>query len=142
LSAGGVYEQAFISLLIGLLTILFGMPRNKQTWFSVAPRAIKSTFPFDVGTTEEDQMQKLAFIAGAFAILSAPALAGTVTGDKPMVVAEEGVSVSVGGDHDRDRDRDRRHHVVILHHHDEDHDRDHHHKVAIIHGHHDEDDHH
>ena len=62
-------------------------------------------------------MQKLVLIAGALAMLSMPALAGSATGDRPMVLAEgEGVSVSVGGDHDRDHHR---HVVVVRHHHDE-----------------------
>ena len=106
----------------------------------VATRATNQQSPFDAGAKEEDQMQKLAFITGALAILSTPALAGPAAGDKPMVVAEEGVSVNVGDDHDRDRDHHR--HVVIVHHHDEDRDHDHHHKVVVIHGHHDDDDHH
>jgi hypothetical protein len=83
---------------------------------------------------EEQHMTKLAFIAGALAILSAPALAGSAASGKPMVVAEEGgVSVSVG---DRDHDRDRDHHrkIVVLKHHDEDH-----HRVVVRH--HDHDDH-
>ena len=72
-------------------------------------------------------MHKLAFIAGALAIMSAPALAAPTTGDKPMVVAEEGVSVSVG---DHDHDRDRHHKVVVIHHRDRDED---HHRVVIRH---------
>jgi hypothetical protein len=84
---------------------------------------------------EEHQMHKLAFIAGALAILSTPALAA---GDKPMVVAEEGrVSVSIGDrDHDRDRDRDRHHKVVVVGNHEE-----HHHHVVVVRHHHDEDHH-
>jgi hypothetical protein len=80
-------------------------------------------------------MQKSALIAGVLAILSTPALAASAASDRPMVVAEEGVSVGVG-DHDRDRDHHRR--VVVVRHHDEDRD---HHRVVIIHGHHDDDDH-
>jgi hypothetical protein len=72
-------------------------------------------------------MHKLAFIAGALAIVSAPALAASATSDKPMVVAEEGVSVSVG-DQDRDHDRDHHRKVVVVHHHDDDH-----HRVVIHH---------
>jgi hypothetical protein len=68
-------------------------------------------------------MYKLAFIAGVLAIVSAPALAASATSDKPIVVAEEGVSVSVG-DHDRDHHRK----VVVVHHHDEDH-----HRVVVRH---------
>jgi hypothetical protein len=84
-------------------------------------------------------MQKLALIAGTLAILSVPALAGSATSDKPMVVAEEGgVSVSVGDrDHDRDRDRDRHHKVVVIKHHDD----DHHHKVVLLKHHDDHGDH-
>jgi hypothetical protein len=70
-------------------------------------------------------MYKLALIAGALAILSAPTLAASATSDKPMVVAEEGVSVDIG-DHDHDRDRHRK--VVVVHHRDEDH-----HRVVIHH---------
>jgi hypothetical protein len=100
---------------------------------------------------EEYHMYKLALIAGALAILSAPALAGSAAIDKPIVVAEEGgVSVSIG---DKDKDRDRDHHrkvvevhhdrddehhkVVVLHHRDR--DDNHHHKVVVLH-HHDHDD--
>ena len=83
-------------------------------------------------------MQKLAYIAGALAILSTPALAGSVA-QKPMVLAEEGVSVSVGDrDHDRDRDRHEKK-VVIIKHHDRDDD---HHRIVLLHGHHDHDDDH
>jgi hypothetical protein len=82
-------------------------------------------------------MQKLALIAGTLAILSVPALAGSATSDKPMVVAEEGgVSVSVG-DRDHDRDRDRHHKVVVIKHHDD----DHHHKVVLLKHHDDHGDH-
>jgi hypothetical protein len=71
-------------------------------------------------------MYKLALIAGALAILSAPTLAASATSDKPMVVAEEGVSVDVG-DHDHDRDHDRDHRkVVVVHHHDD-------HQRVVIH---------
>ena len=84
-------------------------------------------------------MHKLAFIAGALAILSTPVLAGSAASDKPMVVAEEGgISVNVG-DRDHDRDRDRHHKVVVIKHHDR--DDEHHHKVVVI-KHHDHDDHH
>jgi hypothetical protein len=99
-------------------------------------------------------MYKLVFIAGALAILSAPALAGSAATDKPIVVAEEGgVSVKIG-DKDKDRDRDHRkvvevrhhdrddehHKLVVLHHHDR--DDEHHHKVVVIQRHgHDHDDH-
>ena len=82
-------------------------------------------------------MQKSALIAGVLAILSTPALAASAASDRPMVVAEEGVSVGVG-DHDRDRDHDHHRRVVVVRHHDEDRD---HHRVVIIHGHHDDDDH-
>lgn len=82
-------------------------------------------------------MHKLAYIAGALAILSTPALAGSVA-DKPMVLAEEGVSVSVGdGDHDRDRDHQKK--VVVIKHRDRDDD---HHRIVLLHGHHDHDDDH
>jgi hypothetical protein len=78
-------------------------------------------------THEEQHMHKLAFIAGALAIMSAPALAASATSDKPIVVAEEGVSVSVG-DHDHDHDRDHHRKIVVIHHHDDDH-----HRVIIRH---------
>jgi IMP dehydrogenase/GMP reductase len=103
---------------------------------------------------EERHMYKLVFIAGALAIFSAPALAGSAAIDKPIVVAEEGgVSVNIG---DKDKDRDRDHHrkvVEVRHHdHDDDHhkvveihhrdrDEEHHHKVVVIHHGHDHDDH-
>jgi hypothetical protein len=81
-------------------------------------------------------MHKLALIAGALAILSTPALAGSVA-EKPMVVAEEGVSVSVGDrDHDRDRDRDHHQKTVVIKHHDRDDD---HHRIVLLHRHHDDD---
>ena len=84
-------------------------------------------------------MQKLALIAGTFAILSIPALAGTATNDKPMVIAEEGgVSVHVG-DRDHDGDRDRHHKLVVIKH--RDHDEDHHKVVVIKHRDHDDDHH-
>lgn len=96
-------------------------------------------------------MHKLVFIAGALAIWSVPALAGSAAIDKPIVVAEEGgVSVSIG---DKDKDRDKDHHrkvvevhhdrddehhkVVVLHHRDRDDD---HHKVVVVHHGHDHDD--
>jgi hypothetical protein len=82
-------------------------------------------------------MQKLALIAGTLAILSVPALAGSATSAKPMVVAEEGgVSVNVG-DRDHDRDRDRHHKVVVIKHHED----DHHHKDLVIKHHDDHGDH-
>jgi hypothetical protein len=82
-------------------------------------------------------MQKLALIAGTLAILSVPALAGSATSAKPMVVAEEGgVSVNVG-DRDRDHDRDRHHKVVVIKHHED----DHHHKDLVIKHHDDHGDH-
>lgn len=82
-------------------------------------------------------MHKLALIAGALAILSAPALAGSVTSEKPMVLAENGISVSVGDrDHDRDRDRDHHHKIVVIKHHDRDDD---HHRIVLLHRHHDDD---
>jgi hypothetical protein len=82
-------------------------------------------------------MQKLALIAGTLAILSIPALAGSATSAKPMVVAEEGgVSVNVG-DRDRDHDRDRHHKVVVIKHHED----DHHHKDLVIKHHDDHGDH-
>jgi hypothetical protein len=82
-------------------------------------------------------MQKLALIAGTLAILSIPALAGSATSAKPMVVAEEGgVSVNVG-DRDHDRDRDRHHKVVVIKHHED----DHHHKDLVIKHHDDHGDH-
>src|SRR5450631_1192138 len=88
---------------------------------------------------EEHCMHKLAYIAGALAILSTPALAGSVA-EKPMVLAEEGVSVSVGDrDHDSDRDRDHHQKTVVIKHHDRDDD---HHRIVLLHGHHDHDDDH
>jgi hypothetical protein len=82
-------------------------------------------------------MQKLALIAGTLAILSIPALAGSATSAKPMVVAEEGgVSVNVG-DRDRDHDRERHHKVVVIKHHED----DHHHKDLVIKHHDDHGDH-
>jgi hypothetical protein len=84
-------------------------------------------------------MHKLAYIVGALAILSTPALAGSVA-EKPMVLAEEGVSVSVGDrDHDSDRDRDHHQKTVVIKHHDRDDD---HHRIVLLHGHHDHDDDH
>jgi hypothetical protein len=74
-------------------------------------------------------MYKFALIAGALAFVSAPALAASAVSDKPMVVAEEGVSVSVG-DHDRDHDRDHHRKIIVIHHHDHDED---HHRVVIRH---------
>lgn len=79
---------------------------------------------------EDHHMHKLAFIAGALAILSTPALAASAAGDKPMVVAEEsGVSVSVG---DTDHDKDHHRRIVVIHH-DKDKDRDHHRRIVVTH---------
>jgi hypothetical protein len=86
--------------------------------------------------------------AGALALLSTPAMAGSVLGEKPIVVAEVGdVSIRVGDrDHDRDRDRyrDRDHHrrIVIFHHErGEEHGEreEHHRRVLVIRHHHDHD---
>jgi hypothetical protein len=65
-------------------------------------------------------------------LVSGPALAGSATSDRPLVVAEEGgVSIHVGGgDHDRDA-RHHHHHPSIVvgghHHHDHHPDGDHDH---------------
>jgi hypothetical protein len=84
-------------------------------------------------------MHKLALIAGALALLTAPVMAGSTSGEKPLVLAEEGgVSIRVGDrDHDRDRDRFRDHHrrVVIVHREHEERGDDHHRRVVIIHRH-------
>jgi hypothetical protein len=57
-------------------------------------------------------MKKAMMLASAAlaigVLLSGPALGGSATSDRPMVVAEEGgVSIHLG---DRDHDRDARHH--------------------------------
>jgi hypothetical protein len=110
--------------------ILSSMLRNKPP-LGGFPRRVTKRRPRSSATqgrnftNEEQHMHKLAFIAGALAILSAPALAASATSDKPMVVAEEGVSVDIG-DHDHDRDHHRK--VVVVHHRDEDH-----HRVVIHH---------
>jgi hypothetical protein len=101
---------------------LGGFPRRVTNDVHAGRRRKQETSP-----QEEQYMHKLALIAGALAIVSAPALAASATSDKPMVVAEEGVSVSVG-DHDRDHDRDHHRKVIVIHHHDEDH-----HRVVIRH---------
>jgi hypothetical protein len=89
-------------------------------------------------------MHKLALIAGALAILSTPALAGSAN-DKPMVLAEEtGVSVNIGGREHHDGDRDRDHHrgvVEVHHHHGEEGDHEHHRRLVVVH-HHDPEEHH
>jgi hypothetical protein len=80
-------------------------------------------------------MKKAMMLASAAlaigVLLSGPALAGTATSDRPMVVAEDtGVSIHLGG---RDHDRDVRHHhhpsIVVggHHHHDHHPDGDHDH---------------
>jgi hypothetical protein len=112
---------------------LCGFPRRLTNKHQRLVAAQRSKSPNE----EKQPMYKLVFIAGAFAIMSAPALASSATSDKPMVVAETGVSVSVGDrdhDHDRDRDRDRHHKVIVVHHHDDDH-----HRVVIRHDDHDHD---
>jgi hypothetical protein len=113
--------------------ILLQRERNKLLRCGFPRRVTKKTSTFvgdarkQSSSNEEQHMHKLAFIAGALAIMSAPALAASTTSDKPMVVAEEGVSVSVG---DHDHDRDRHHKVVVIHHRDRDED---HHRVVIRH---------
>jgi hypothetical protein len=70
-------------------------------------------------------MYRFTLAAGILACLGGSALAGGPSIDRPLVVAEEGVSIHL----DRD-DRDHHHHVVILRrHHDED---EHHHRVVIL----------
>jgi len=81
-------------------------------------------------------MQKLAIALGAIALFTAPALAGSGTGDNAFVVAEEGVSVHVG-DGDREHDGDHHRHIVTVHHRHHDEDRDRHH-IVFVHRHHDE----
>jgi hypothetical protein len=77
-------------------------------------------------------MYRFTVVAAILTCFSAPALAGGPSSDRPIVVAEEGVSVHV----DRN-DRDHHHHVVILRkHHDEE---EHHHRVVVLHDHHDHD---
>jgi hypothetical protein len=87
-------------------------------------------------------MQKLALIAGALALLSSPVMAGPASSEKPLVLAEEGVSVRIGDrEHDRDRDRFRDHHrrVTIVHREHEERGDDHHHHVVVIRHEHDHD---
>jgi len=77
---------------------------------------------------EENLVMKKAMLLASAALavgflLSGPALAGSSTSDRPIVVAEEGgVSINLGGrDHDRDA---RRHHhpsIVVGGHHHRDH---------------------
>jgi hypothetical protein len=74
-------------------------------------------------------MKKTMMLASATlamgVFVSGPALAGSATSDRPLVVAEEGgVSIHVGGG---DRDRDARHH--------------HHHPSIVVGGHHHHDHH-